>query len=124
MTRMSCLLAILFTTIIAGCSETQAPIKVEVSVHGDAVGTTYYGSAAVGPGLAVQWQKIQITSMADTVQIENVLINGGTCKIPSDQNRFPRSVRSGRSMSIALYDCDVADVLVKTDHGEWKGRFD
>ena len=110
---------------IAGCAQSnkQAPVQVQVRIHNDHVGTTYNGGVAVGPGLPVQWQELSIISMADGLQLQDVVINRGRCPIPPQQDHFPRRLAMGRHLDLDLYQCDVVEVTVRTDQGDWTEQF-
>lgn len=104
-------------------ADKEQPIEVRVHTKHDTVGTTYNGGVAVGPGLALSWDEINIVGKADRVVIQNVIVNRGNCRVADKSHLLPAALDFGQHLDISMQGCDVIQVDVITDQGGFEANF-
>ncbi|WP_339398371.1 hypothetical protein [Denitratimonas sp. CY0512] len=63
---------------------------------------------------------LKISSAADQIEIRDVVVNRGNCKLPAWQvEKLPTKLKFGQSMQIKFSagDCDPAEVSISTNYG-------
>ncbi|MCP3129414.1 hypothetical protein [Shewanella sp. KJ2020] len=102
------LVILAFTLMIFGCGNSQPNIEI-----------TYEYQTTFG----YTYPSINVKAISDTVTIKQVIINRGNCG-GTIISALPKLLKFGESISvIANGDCDVKQVDVLTDDGDWSVTF-
>jgi len=100
LTRVSFLAAF---SLIAACGK-NATSPIEVSL-----------------GEKIGFPAVFLEAITDNVKIEDFQINRGNCNHSSQQ--LPADLVFGRRLEIMAFGCNVKEVSVKTDHGDFTYSF-
>ncbi|AVI64602.1 hypothetical protein CKQ84_01200 [Shewanella sp. WE21] len=102
------LVILAFTLMIFGCGNSQPTIEI-----------TYEYQTTFG----YTYPSINVKAISDTVTINKVIINRGNCG-GTIMSGLPKLLKFGESISvIANGNCDVKQVDVLTDDGDWSVTF-
>jgi len=75
----------------------------------------------------IRYPKIHITSVEDNLNIKNVIVNKGHCKLLSDapiKNLFPKKLQYSQRVDIPLSPrCNVLRIDVETNQGTWSVEY-
>jgi hypothetical protein len=101
--------ALIITLLVSGCSNNDAPIQVSV--------TPVNSGISMGQ---VKGDRIDIQSKIDHVEINQIVVNRGNCKL---YDNGTRALAFGESTMYMVLGCDPIEVDVATDKGNWKFNF-
>ena len=109
---MTNLLVLISIIGLSGCSSEPetSPVRIEAK--------TLTGNSFMGP---TQVPIVEVTSLVDSVVVEDVIVNNGNCKMTAyRQKEFPKTLGYGQ-MATAGYtaSCNLIKVDVVTDQGNW-----
>lgn len=102
------LLALALSLCSAGALAEQAPVKV-----------------STGPSSAYGNVNVYITAITDTVVVKKVRVNRGHCSEAEviSNGRLPIRLNYGSTMHRVLLRCNVMEVSIDTDQGDWTFNF-
>ena len=102
------LVILALTLMIFGCGNSQPNIEI-----------TYEYQTTFG----YMYPSINVKAISDTVTINKVIINRGNCG-GTIMSGLPKLLKFGESISVTTNgDCDVKQVDVLTDDGDWSVTF-
>lgn len=97
-----------FALTLMGCSDPESPVKLELYNKQNPLWNFPYLSA-------------KVISVSDKVTIKDITINKGNCNLLNSKHkeRMPAQIAFGQSFELAFENCDVIEVGVSTDKGDW-----
>jgi len=118
------ILSVMLVLSFNGCSDDkpkESPVKIKVEQAYNEAWNYYY-------------PKIIITSVADKINIENVIVNKGNCKYSNEDIAYvngqmkavkllPKELSYGKQLEIRLKKCEVIKIDVKTNQGDWSVEY-
>jgi hypothetical protein len=64
------------------------------------------------------YEVITVTSMVDTITIEDIIINRGNCPLKTE-GKLPVKLKFGETFTIPLFSCSAIEIIANTDKGKW-----
>lgn len=107
------LLLIFSIAIISGCGGKEAPVEI----------TKY---KEINQIFKIPVERLEVVAMADSVEIRDVVVNRGNCKITERvANSFPANLTYGGKINVfVMADCPgVREVDITTNAGSWSFSF-
>jgi hypothetical protein len=115
--RMRHAMAFALMVALAGCADLEPPIDVE----------TY---DEINRNFNVRYVEVHITSTTDKIEIQDVIVNRGNCKVERLAEimglgkTLPRKLAFGQSAEFSFSGpCTAKQVDVITDLGEWTWEY-
>lgn len=111
----NCILLLLAAAALAACSGKPA---VDVATY-DKVNQTFN----------VKYVEVKVTSKVDKIEIQNVVVNRGNCKIEKIREMFggktlPKTLEYGETAEFSFSGpCSASEVEVDTDQGSWTWNY-
>jgi len=100
---------------LSACGDSEPPIKIEA----------YNEAHPILP--YAKYAKIKVSSLIDSVSIEDIIVNRGNCKVEGGKNStykiIPKELKFGESVSVGVTNCNVLQVDVVTNKGDWSETY-
>lgn len=100
--------------ILSACTDGPPPVDVVAYSRTERAGT-----------FALPFTDVNIIAKVDEIEIQEIIVNRGNCDTSGLDNRLPRTLQFGKKL-LATFSasCEVAQVDVETDQGDWTFTFD
>ena len=103
----------------SGSDQTDAPmpVNIDVAIKSDCLPETN------GSCFRISLNEIKITSLVSQVIVKDVVVNRGNCKVSKSDESLPFVLAYGEDHEIFMPGCNVIEVSVVTDKGDWTANF-